>query len=106
MYHCHMRFYFVGRRREMFEIIRQIPPLECFTHEFLEIGGPSQVLAQKADVIFADLREMDAAATVQQLLQEKKQEAELIVLAEREQIPLLAENFPALSDIWACPMRR
>ena len=36
MYHCHIRFYLTGHRYKLFEIIKELPPLDHFTHEFME----------------------------------------------------------------------
>ena len=54
MYHCRLRFYLTGCRREWADIIRAIPPLKGFTHEFIESGEPEAVLAAGADGIWAD----------------------------------------------------
>ena len=78
MYHCHLRFYLVGRHRSMFEQIKEIAPLAHFTHEFLESEGPEESLAEKADVILADVREMDAPGTARMLAAAKRQDAALL----------------------------
>ena len=67
MYHCHLRFYYMGRRRELLETIQAVPPLRNFTHTFLESDCPKQALAAQADVILADLRDLDGPETVQAL---------------------------------------
>ena len=61
MYHCHMRLYFLGREERLFELFREMPPLTAFTHEFFESQELDPSLAAKADVIWADLRGMEAA---------------------------------------------
>ena len=33
MYHCHVRFYFTGAQPELFAPLKEMPPLEAFTHE-------------------------------------------------------------------------
>ena len=87
MYHCRMQLYLMGPKRELFDPIRESEPLGQFTHTFLESVQPDPNLAAKADVIFADLRETDAGKTVQTLAAAG---AELILLAEREQLSALA----------------
>lgn len=72
MYHCHLRFYYMGRRRELLETIQAVPPLRNFTHTFLESDCPEQALAAQADVILADLRDLDGPETVQALAACKK----------------------------------
>ena len=104
MYHCHIHFYLTGHSCSAFEIIKEMPPLQHFTHEFSESEIPDRELASKADVILVDLQGMDAKETVRMLALEKKQEAELILLADKEQIMLLTEELPEVKDIWTLPM--
>ena len=60
MYHCHIHFYFIGDSHHIFQEIKEISPLEHFTHEFSESVEPECALAAKADVIVADVHETDA----------------------------------------------
>nr|WP_325211826.1 response regulator [uncultured Oscillibacter sp.] len=101
MYHCHLRLYCVGRRQELFAPLREAAPLDRFTHDFLESEEPDSAQAAQADVIFADLTELDAAGAVRAL---SGGGAELIALAEREQIGQLEGLFSALTDVWVLPM--
>ncbi|MCI8564702.1 MAG: response regulator [Lachnospiraceae bacterium] len=104
MYHCHVRFYLAGGQCGIFEIVRSMPPLEHFTHEFLE-NGEEASLAGQADVILALLPAGREQQAVQTLLVGKRPEAALIVLAESGQISLLTEFLPELQDIWTLPMQ-
>ena len=104
MYHCHLKFYFVGKEPELSAPVKEMSPLEAFTHEFGESETPERDLAAKADVIFADLRGMDALETVRTLCMWKKAEAELIALAGKEEVEALADILSELSDIWTMPM--
>ena len=104
MYHCHLKFYLLGRQSRIFEIIKEMPPLEHFTHEYMESSYPEQTLAQKADVILADLQDLNTKEAVQELIQAKPVEAELILLAEKEKISIILEEFSKVKDIWICPM--
>ena len=101
MYHCHMRLYFTGRHQDMFAPLREIAPLEPFTHIFLESEEPDPSLALQAGAIFADLRGLDAEEALRALT---GGEGELIVLAGREQ--LTPSLFAAASDVWVLPMSR
>ncbi|MDE5697166.1 MAG: response regulator [Lachnospiraceae bacterium] len=107
MYHCHINFFFLGSQRRLFQLIEDIPPLEHFTHEYFESRMPYETMTSKADVIIADLHDMDAAATMQTLLSDKRHDAELIVFADKEQIPAL-NNLPdclsVIYDIWTLPL--
>ena len=79
-------------------------PMESFTHTFLESGDPQKEPAAGADVIFADLRDMDAACAAGELISWKRPETELILLAEREQMDVLSDCLPQIQDIWILPM--
>lgn len=100
MYHCHIRFYLVGKQNSVFTNIKAACPLEHFTHEFKESREPDDALTSKADVIFADLRDTDAAKTVQKLTAGKKSEAELVLIAGTEQTALFEEKLSEIKDIW------
>ena len=51
MYHCHMRFYFIGRQSGLVETLEEMPPFEGFTHEFFKSDVPKEELAKKAGSI-------------------------------------------------------
>ena len=85
MYHCHLRFLLLGSQNQMFEQIKDIVPLEHFEHEFWENTVIDETMVSSADVIFACLSGADASATVPKLIAGKKKDAQLIVLAEKEQ---------------------
>ncbi|MCI8483733.1 MAG: response regulator [Lachnospiraceae bacterium] len=104
MYHCHVQFYLLGRPCRMFEIIKEMSPLDHFTHEYLESEKPEKMLAEKADMIFADLQGADTRAVTEALILAKKKEAGLILLADRSQMDVLEEKFSEIKDIWICPM--
>lgn len=104
MYHCHVQFYLLGRSCGVFEIIKELSPLEHFTHEYLESDKPEEGLAAQADVILADLQGMEARETVQKLIAAKRREAELILLADDNQLCSLTEELSHVKDIWRGPM--
>jgi PAS domain S-box-containing protein len=107
MYHCHINFFFLGKQRKIFKLIEEISPLEHFTHEYFESKTPYATMTSKADVIIANLYDMDAAATIQMLLSEKRPATELIILADKEQIACLAGMIGCLTelyDIWTLPL--
>lgn len=104
MYHCHIHFYFMGQPCRVFEIIKEMPALEHFSHQFLESRKPEGALTAKADVIVADLQDMDVKQGVRALITGKSKEAQLILLADQSQMALLADDLPKISDIWVYPM--
>ncbi|MCI9173330.1 MAG: response regulator [Lachnospiraceae bacterium] len=103
MYHCHVQFYFLGRARSVFDKVKEMPPLEHFTHEYSESEGLEEPLAAKADVILADLGTLEAE-TLRFLISVKRSEAQLILLAEKDQAGRLEGELAAVKDIWICPM--
>lgn len=104
MYHCRIRFYCIGYRHSIFEVIKGILPFENFTHKFLESDKPEEDLAAQADVILVDLQDQNVNETMQQLLEYKNQQTELILLASKEQILLVTDKLSDIEDIWTMPM--
>lgn len=104
MYHCHVHFYLLGRQCRMFEVIKEMTPLEHFSHTYMESEKVEEALAAKADVILAYLPESDAKAVVQTLISAKKKEAEVILSADGSQVSLLLEYLPEIKDIWSCSL--
>ncbi len=104
MYRCHVHFYLLGRRRGLWDGIKEIPPLEHFTHTFTESDTPEPALMEKADVILADLQDMDGRQIRQVLCAGKEKETELILLADKEQIRHLLKELSLVKDIWTLPM--
>lgn len=104
MYHCRIRFYLTGRQKKAFEIIKGMETLEYFTHEFTESDMPEAALAAKADVIIADLQDVDVANTLQVLMDGRKETSEIILLANKGQMALLADYLEEIKDIWILPM--
>ena len=105
MYHCRIRFYLLGRDKALFDMIRTMPPLERFSHTFTGGGPLDAALCSRADVIIADLRGMDAAAVLDALLAAKREGAELILAAGREQLEELKPRLPQVRDLWLDPVR-
>lgn len=104
MYHCHVHFYFIGHQHRIMDVIKEMSPLDNFTHEFSEGDVPEAEMAAKADVIFADLQNMDVEQTLQTLVSNKKKEADMILLLDREQsMPPLGQQ-SEIADIWMTPM--
>lgn len=104
MYHCHVQFYLIGSQSNLWDIIKAMPPLEHFSHEFQISSKPDSAMAAKADVILADLHGINAKETVNMLCNCKKPEAELLLLADNEQIASFADELPNIKDIWSFAM--
>ena len=103
MYHCHLRFYLMGRDRGLLDAVRGAPPLERFTHAFTESEHPDAVLCAGADVLLLDLRGTDGPAALDALLPAGKEGAEVLAVASRAQLPGLAPYLPRLRDLWLDP---
>ena len=104
MYHCHIQFYIAGRQCRAFEIIREMPALEHFTHQFAQSGGIEAASVKNADVIIANLEDMDVKETLRLLCPDENEKRQIILLADSSRIALLAGNFQKIHDIWTMPM--
>ena len=104
MYHCHIRFYFIGTKCKIFEIIKEMSPLEQFTHEFLESEKPEEALLNSADVVLYNLQDEKVKNMVQMLIAKKNQKTELILLTNKNKILNLTDFLSDIKDIWTYPM--
>ncbi len=104
MYHCHIQFYFIGNPCSVFEVIKGMPALEHFTHTFLESAGPEASLAAQADVMIANLQDVDVQAALGAAGLRRGGPAELILLADKAQMGLADEVYRQIRDIWVMPM--
>ena len=105
MYHCHIYFYMITGQNELFTTLKQLSPLAHFTHEYIQSTGTDTAMTNKADVILADVRQKNAEETLAFLLSHKRKEAELILLADKEQADILTANENAdITDIWVMPL--
>lgn len=105
MYHCQICFYMITEQNELFSTLKQITPLPHFTHEYVHSTGTDAALTDRADVILADIRQMHVEETLAFLLSHKRKEAELILLADKEQTELLtAKEDTDITDIWVMPL--
>lgn len=107
MYHCRICFYMITEQNELFTTLKQIPPLPHFTHDYLQSTGTDAALTERADVILADIRQMQVEETLAFLLSHKRKDAELILLADKEQTELLAAKEDTdIKDIWVMPLSK
>lgn len=104
MYHCHLDFYLAGSPCRAFDLIREIPPVKCFSHDFYESASPEADRLASSDVIILNVCGGDIADIIRLVTENKRQTAHLIIIAVKEDIPHIAENFPEITDIWASPM--
>ncbi len=104
MYHCHIHFYFIGTKCKIFEIIKEMSPLEQFTHEFLESEKPEEALLNSADVFLYNLQDEKVKNMVQMLIAKKNQKTELILLTNKNKILDLTDFLSDIKDIWTYPM--
>jgi len=104
MYRCDIQFYLVGGKNSIFEFVKEMAPLEHFMHTFWESDEPEAKKAAQADVLFVNLQGADAEKMLWLLAAYKKKKAEMILLANREQIALLPGGVPDIEDIWIMPV--
>ncbi len=107
MYHCQVQFYLLNFQHYLFEVIGQVSPLENFTHEFTESSDPDEKLLKEADVIFADLQGKNEAEILSFITSHKKKEAQVLLLADKEQTGILMEqDTTEVTDIWTLPLSK
>ena len=82
MYHCHIQFYLAGTHCRVFDLVQEMSPSEHFTYEFFESKNPGSALAAQADVILANLQDMDVKETIRMLAPDEEKETQLILLAD------------------------
>jgi len=99
-----MHLYLAGCQIKTVETIKDMKPLEQFTHTFMESDGIDETMAAEADVIWLGLQGMDVRKAVQTMIRAKREETELIVLADKEQMLFLSEELPQIKDVWIMPM--
>lgn len=88
-------------RNDLYETIKEMDPLEHFQHEFTKSDEIEETFAADADVIIAECRGAEIKTGIAKLFSCKKEEADLILIADKEQIPKLAEeDLLKLADIW------
>lgn len=104
MYHCHVHFYLTGPKCRAFEIIKEMPPMEHFTHEFVESDKPESALAAGADVIFVHGMGNRLQETLKDLKKDMQCETELMVLANGNDVFAMEEELSLIQDIWMMPM--
>lgn len=107
MYHCCVHFYLIGdmnHKDDLFGTIKKMSPLEHFSHQFCEGSIPDADMAAEADAIFVDLRGMDVEGTVGSLIAAKRQDAQLVLFAEKGQVAKLSGYLDGITDIWVLPV--
>ena len=106
MYTCRLHIYITGHPSHTLDVIKKMPSLVNFTHIFSESDEPEEDPAAKADLIIADLSNADLPSAVQILLQKRRAEAQIILLADKKQLHLLTSEpgLKDITDIWITPM--
>ncbi len=104
MYHCHIHFYLTGHPCRVFELIKEISPMENFTYEFSQNENLEGEFIANANVIFANLQDMDLKKALRALYSSKHDGTELILLAEKGQLVELGESLDGIKDVWVMPM--
>lgn len=95
----------VTGQEELFTVLKNLTPLPRFTYEYAQSVSVDDMLAAKADVILLDIRKMDAQDALARLLSHKRKDAELILIADKEQTELLAAmDGEDITDIWVAPL--
>lgn len=107
MYHCTVKIYLLGKQRDLFDILKEMAPLERFKHEFSESEEFDRDLASEADIVFAETEEFIKHADPQILFSSLKKDAELILITETAQTDIFTKwNLSGVTDIWKLPMEK
>lgn len=101
MYHCRIRFYFTGRRPEIYTIIKGFAPPENFSYDFVESEKPDPAEIAEANVIFADYSDYSSVEELKNTFANRKRDAELIVLADKD---IFSDDLSFVSDVWTLPL--
>lgn len=107
MYHCNACIYIISEQDDIIRSVNEMEPLAHFTHEVIQSGKPEGTSVKRADVIIADLTKLDAVETFGSIVSHRKDEADLIFLADKEQTKLLIEQDAKkknITDIWTTPL--
>lgn len=107
MYHCQLHYYLIGRGCRAFELIQELPPMEHFSHVFSQSGAPKKELTARADIILVNLEELEPIPVLEEVAAGRKEETEIILLADNEHMvfELLPEKLLAqIKDIWTNAM--
>ncbi|MDE5819893.1 MAG: response regulator [Lachnospiraceae bacterium] len=106
MYDCRLHIYLSGHPCHAFDVIKGMPSLEHFTHIFTESDRPESDLTSGADVIIANLTDMDCNEALRILASDRDDGVEVILLADSGQMQILtgAPALDRITDIWLMPM--
>ncbi len=105
MYHCQVNFYLINCQSSFVKKIKEMAPLEHFSHVFTESSAPDEALLAVAGVIFADLQGQDEEKILSRIAAHKNKNAQVILLAGREQTDALIEQeVLEVADIWTLPL--
>lgn len=105
MYQCSAHFYLFGHKNQLQKIIKEMPPLPHFSHVFAESDCLDAELIKDADVIIADLQDMDITDSLKLLSSHRKENAEVIICVDKQQTDILTENdLSGITDIWNLPL--
>jgi diguanylate cyclase (GGDEF)-like protein/PAS domain S-box-containing protein len=105
MYHCNVQLYIISSNDRLLKIVQKMPPLEKFEHDFSQSSSLEKESAAGADVIFVDLPETEIKKIIQDIAACKKQNAELVLLADETQRTQLTEKeLSLLDELWVTPM--
>ncbi len=106
MYDCRLHIYLTGHPCQAFDVIKGMPSLEHFTHIFTESDRPESGLASEADVIIANLEDMDCSEALRILTSDRNDGGQVILLADGGQMQILTGDaaLDRITDIWLMPM--
>ncbi len=103
MYHCYTRFYLLGSQSQVFKTIKEMPPLEHFTHEFYESDQIEEIIFYKSDVVIIDLCNEDLKSRLSLFNLKKQDNMQIILLVNKDQ-NYQWNHLKDIQDVWTMPM--
>ncbi|MCI8306763.1 MAG: response regulator [Lachnospiraceae bacterium] len=106
MYSCNLHIFLTGRSCNAFEVMKGMPSLEHFSHVFSESEKAEDTLVSEADVIVANLSDMDSESIMKDLSAYKGSGAQVILMADKSQMQTLTKEraLDDIADVWMNPM--
>ncbi|MCM1287968.1 MAG: ATP-binding protein [Clostridium sp.] len=104
MYSCQLCIFLIGDSCPLFDVIKEIKPLEHFTHTFVENKILDEKSMSDADVVFVNLQHMDAFDGVRAFIKNKREDVQLILFAEKHMMDAFSDSLSDITDIWTLPM--
>lgn len=102
MYHCQTKIYLIGQQGQIFmPLLKAIPPLTGFSHDFWQTDLPDNSLISQANLILADWQSLPDGFS-----QKNQTQQQTILLTTKEELAGLNSqtDLSQFADIWFLPL--